>query len=123
MPDDNNDDNSSNYDVLPNDNNDDNTDHYDVLPDDGHDDCIVPYAVVPLGITEHDATPMCTSLQITDDYLHACYRESSYMIPTSSYVLGRICESETSVKTNSTVAEELANAATSETKYKASEDG
>ncbi|KAH3831199.1 hypothetical protein DPMN_104461 [Dreissena polymorpha] len=44
------------------------------------------------------------------------------MIPESSYVLGRICESETSVQTHSAVAEELDNAATSETKYKASEE-
>ncbi|KAH3733027.1 hypothetical protein DPMN_039451 [Dreissena polymorpha] len=44
------------------------------------------------------------------------------MIPASSYVLGRIGDSETSVQTNSAVAGVLDNAATSETKYKASEE-
>ncbi|KAH3896685.1 hypothetical protein DPMN_020863 [Dreissena polymorpha] len=43
--------------------------------------------------------------QITDDYLHTGLGESSYMIPASSYVLGRICESETSVQTHSAVVE------------------
>ncbi|KAH3747202.1 hypothetical protein DPMN_181623 [Dreissena polymorpha] len=42
------------------------------------------------------------------------------MIPASSHLLGRIGESESSVQTYSAVAEELDNAATSETKYKAS---
>ncbi|XP_052259786.1 uncharacterized protein LOC127864131 [Dreissena polymorpha] len=123
LPDDNNEDNISNYDVIPNDNN-DNTDHYDVLPDDVHDDFIVPYAVVHLDNTEREATPMYTSHQphITDDYLYTGLRESSYMIPASSYALGRICESETSVQTHSAMAEELDNAATSETKNKASEE-
>ncbi|KAH3774764.1 hypothetical protein DPMN_176157, partial [Dreissena polymorpha] len=83
FPDDNNEDNSGYYDVLPNDNNDDNTDHYDVLPDDVHDDCIVIYAVVPLDHTEREATPMYTSPQITDDYLHTGLPESSYMITAS----------------------------------------
>ncbi|XP_052261354.1 protein jagged-1b-like [Dreissena polymorpha] len=107
FPNDNNDDNTDHYDVLPDDNNDDNTDHYDVLPDDVHDDCVVPYAVVPLDNTEREATPMFRSLQsqITDDYLHTGLGESSYMIPASSYVLGRICESETSVQTHSAVVE------------------
>ncbi|KAH3796704.1 hypothetical protein DPMN_150273 [Dreissena polymorpha] len=61
--------NSGNDDVLPNHNNNDNTVHNDVLPDDVHDDGIVPCTVVPLGNTEREATPMCTSLQpqITDD--------------------------------------------------------
>ncbi|KAH3733029.1 hypothetical protein DPMN_039453 [Dreissena polymorpha] len=44
------------------------------------------------------------------------------MIPDSSYVLGRIGDSETSVQTNSAVAGVLDNAVTSETKYKASEE-
>ncbi|KAH3707033.1 hypothetical protein DPMN_028030 [Dreissena polymorpha] len=44
------------------------------------------------------------------------------MIPASSYVLGLIGERKTSVQTHSAVAEELDNAATSETKYKASEE-
>ncbi|KAH3883551.1 hypothetical protein DPMN_007510 [Dreissena polymorpha] len=44
------------------------------------------------------------------------------MIPASSYVLGRICESETSVQAHSAMAEEQYNSATSETKYKDSEE-
>ena len=49
-------------------------------------------------------------------------RESTYMIPASSYVLGRICESETSVQAHSAISKELDNSATSETKYKDSEE-
>ncbi|KAH3717275.1 hypothetical protein DPMN_060057 [Dreissena polymorpha] len=124
LPDDNNIDNSGNYDVLPDQISDDNSDHYDVLPVDGHDDFVVPYAVVPFDITEREATPMYTSpqQQMTDDYLHTGLRESSSMFSASSYVLGRIGESETSIQTQSAVTEYLDNAATSETKYMASEE-
>ncbi|XP_052280727.1 multiple epidermal growth factor-like domains protein 10 [Dreissena polymorpha] len=124
IPDDNNYDNTDHYDVLPDDNNGDKTDPYDALPDDVHDDFVVPYAVVPLDNTEREATPMYRSLQsqITDDYLHTGLGDSSYMIPASSYVLGRICESITSDQTHSAVAEELDNAATLAIQYKASEE-